>query len=74
MAQTIAQVVLLLSGGYAALGAVFGAWFAFRGVERVDHAARGAKIGFRLIILPGVAAFWPLFLLRWRRAAAGTEA
>ncbi len=50
---------------YAALGVLFAMAFITRGVSRVDPAATGSGAGFRLIILPGVAAMWPLFLLRW---------
>lgn len=54
--------------GYAAIGLVFGLAFVSRGVDRVDPGAAGAGLGFRLLILPGSAALWPLLLQRWRRA------
>jgi hypothetical protein len=47
---------------------VFAAAFVIRGVQRVDPAAKGAPLGFRLLILPGCAALWPLLLGRWMRA------
>jgi hypothetical protein len=53
---------------YAIVGVLFAILFVLRGVQRVDHQARGASIGFRLLILPGAAAFWPLLLMRWLRA------
>jgi hypothetical protein len=37
------------------------------GVQRLDSEAQGSGLGFRLLIMPGVAAFWPLFLSRWLR-------
>ncbi|MGE0638904.1 MAG: hypothetical protein AB7G12_03385 [Thermoanaerobaculia bacterium] len=40
-----------------------------RGIERIDPAARGASRGFRLIVLPGAVALWPLLLRRWVRGA-----
>jgi hypothetical protein len=52
---------------YAALGALFAIAFLIRGVSRVDPHAEGSGIGFRLIIFPGVAAFWPFLLSRWIR-------
>lgn len=52
---------------YAGVGLLFAAAFVWVGVERLDTQARGAGIGFRLLVLPGVAAFWPLFLQRWAR-------
>lgn len=50
---------------YFALGWIFGLLFIFKGVQVIDSAAQGAKWRFRLFILPGVAAFWPLLLKRW---------
>lgn len=52
---------------YAALGVVFAVTFVTRGVQRIDPIARGSGIVFRLLILPGSAAFWPLLLNRWIR-------
>jgi hypothetical protein len=50
---------------YAAIGLLFAAAFLTAGISRVDPASKGSGIGFRLIILPGVAALWPLMLKRW---------
>jgi len=52
---------------YAALGVVCGLPFVFVGVQRLDSEAQGWGVGFRLLILPGVAAFWPMFLLQMNR-------
>jgi hypothetical protein len=49
---------------YSAAGIAFGVAFVARGVQRVDPLATGTGWGFRLIILPGVAALWPLLLRR----------
>lgn len=54
-------------GLYAALGWLFAVAFVTRGIERVDPGARGSGLGFRLIVLPGAAAFWPMLLSRWLR-------
>jgi hypothetical protein len=51
--------------GYAAVGLLFAAAFLTVGVSRVDPVSKGSGIGFRLIILPGVAALWPVMLKRW---------
>ncbi|MGI9625272.1 MAG: hypothetical protein ACR2QM_00435 [Longimicrobiales bacterium] len=58
---------------YAALGAAFAVLFAWKGAARIDPSAAGASWGFRLLILPGAAAFWPWLLLRWSRAARDEE-
>ena len=60
-----AEVVVLLCTVYIACGLVFAPFFVWRGVGRIDPAAKGAGIGFRLVILPGVAALWPVMLRRW---------
>jgi hypothetical protein len=57
--------LLLLFGGYLALGVVFALVFVAAGAGRVDTHARGGSWGFRLLILPGAAALWPLLLGRW---------
>ena len=52
---------------YGALGLVFALCFVTLGVGRIDPSAKGAGVGFRLMILPGAAALWPLLLWRWLR-------
>ncbi len=52
---------------YFAVGFLFAVVFVATGVKRIDPNAGGSGIGFRLLILPGSAAFWPLFLYRWIR-------
>jgi hypothetical protein len=61
----IAAVFLLLLGAYLACGLVFAIPFALVGVKRIDpHAAHGSW-GFRLLVIPGTMALWPLLLRRW---------
>ena len=61
-------VALWLAGIYAAIGVLFATVFVTVGIGRVDPVARKAPLGFRLIVLPGCAALWPLLLGRWMRA------
>ena len=60
-----AQIIGSVFMAYAFAGLVFAVAFALFGVQRVDPAAREAGAGFRLLILPGAAALWPLLLARW---------
>ena len=61
----IAVVFLFLLGAYLACGLVFALPFALVGVKKIDaHAAHGSW-GFRLLVIPGTIAFWPLLLRRW---------
>lgn len=72
--MTVAVVILIAAGVYAGLGLLFAGAFVVRGVEAVDPAAHGARWTFRALIVPGVAALWPLLARRWiaaRGAAAG---
>jgi hypothetical protein len=59
---------------YALVGLVFAAFFVSLGVQRLDPEAKGSGTGFRLLILPGVAAFWPMLLARWTRGVGGAAA
>jgi hypothetical protein len=67
MLEIIAKAILYAMVGYATLGVVFAVPFVWLGVQRLDSEAQGSGVGFRLLILPGVAAFWPMFLYRLRR-------
>lgn len=52
---------------YLGLGFVLSLPFVFKWVDQLDPGAKGAKWGFRLIILPASMALWPLWLLRLRK-------
>jgi hypothetical protein len=67
MLETIAKLIVYTMAVYASLGLAFAVPFVCLGVQRLDSEAQGSGAGFRLLILPGVAAFWPMFLYRLRR-------
>jgi len=61
----IAGVFLIALGAYLACGLAFAIPFVLVGVKRIDpHAAHGSW-GFRILIIPGTMALWPLLLKRW---------
>jgi hypothetical protein len=61
----ITAAFLILLAAYLGCGLVFAIPFALVGVKRIDpHAAHGSW-GFRLLVIPGTMAFWPLLLRRW---------
>jgi hypothetical protein len=61
----IAAIFLILLGAYLACGLVFAIPFALIGVKRIDPHASHGSCGFRLLVIPGTMAFWPLLLRRW---------
>lgn len=61
-------IALWIAGLYAAVGLAFAAVFVAIGIGRVDPVAQHAPLGFRLLVLPGCAALWPLLLRRWVRS------
>ncbi len=67
MLETFANALVYTLAVYAAFGLLFAVTFVWLGVQRLDSEAQGSGIGFRMLILPGVAAFWPMFLYRWTR-------
>ena len=71
MTHPLATLLVGLFTIYLGIGAVFAVAFAVAGVHRIDPMAKGAGWGFRLLITPGAALFWPLLLVRW---AAGSLA
>jgi len=70
MLETFAKAITYALALYVSLGLAFAVPFVWSGVQRLDSEAQRSGIGFRLLILPGVAAFWPMFLYRWRRGVA----
>lgn len=66
----IASLFLILMAAYLGFGLLVAIPFVLVGVRNIDpHAAHGSW-GFRLLIIPGTMAFWPLLLRRWTQ---GTE-
>ena len=61
----IAAIFLSLLGLYLGCGLVFAISFAAVGVKKIDPHATHGSWGFRVLIVPGAMAFWPLLLRRW---------
>ncbi|HVS14199.1 MAG TPA: hypothetical protein VMV46_09760 [Thermoanaerobaculia bacterium] len=69
----VVPALVFAIGIYAAIGLVFAIAFVARGVAVIDPAARGAPLGFRLLILPASAALWPWLAWRWWRRSPPRE-
>ncbi len=64
------SLLLATASAYAGIGVLFALYFAWRGVERYDSVAQGASWGFRLLVIPGAAALWPILLARTVRGGS----
>jgi hypothetical protein len=69
MALELATWLVRAIGAYLLAGLLFAIPFVLRGARAIDPVAREGTCGFRLIILPGVIAFWPLLARRWLSGA-----
>ena len=56
---------------YFVAGLVFACVFVARGAGFLDPAAGRSGWGFRMMIIPGSAALWPVLLVRSIRASGG---
>ena len=73
MIEILAWILVIGLGVYLGLGVVFAVPFILRGAGRIDSSAIEGSVGFRLLILPGTLALWPLLLQRWRRSEGTIE-
>jgi hypothetical protein len=64
LARALSDFLLL----YLSCGLLFGSTFITAGAGKVDAAARGTSVPFRLLILPATVAFWPFLAARWIKA------
>lgn len=62
------QALLATLGAYAVLGFLMGSWILTTIAPRRDPALRHTPRHLRLLLLPGMAALWPLYLARHARA------
>jgi len=64
MMPTTAQLLVETVALYLGCGAAFALLFLWRWVGRLDSSAEHGTWGFRVLVFPGVATFWPLFVVR----------
>lgn len=62
------EIMLSIVGGYFMLGVLFAIPFALWGSKKIDPKARKGTWGFRVLLIPGSALFWPFLLKRWLNA------
>jgi hypothetical protein len=66
----VAQLLVTSATTYAACGVVFVLLVLPRLVLRLDAGLHAAPMSVRLLLAPGLAALWPLFV--WRLLAGST--
>jgi len=66
----LANIMVLAVSIYLGIGLLFSIPFVFAGAGRIDSTAREATLGFKLIIIPGSMALWPLLAWRWIKGAS----
>jgi len=69
MPLEVARIVVGMFELYSVAGVVFSVLFLPRAVTRLDPRVADAPATLRLLIVPGVAALWPLFAWRWLSGA-----
>lgn len=65
MSLEVAKTIVAVFEGYLLAGAGFACLFLPRAITRLDRRVDGSPKTLRLLILPGVAALWPLLAWRW---------
>ena len=61
----IVEIFVYLFLVYLLVGLIFGIWFAFKGAQKVDTGMDGAKLGMRLLLIPGSMGLWPVLLRKY---------
>ncbi|MFI5209598.1 MAG: hypothetical protein ACHQ2E_04055 [Gemmatimonadales bacterium] len=69
MTPWLARIIVAALCLYSGIGVGVALWIALRGLQRLDPVAEHGTWGFRLLILPGLTALWPLILARYIRGS-----
>lgn len=73
MSVLVSSWIVALAGAHLALGLFFALAFLTKGLARVDPIAARGPLAFKLLLVPGVAALWPLLLRCWVRGGPLAE-
>lgn len=52
---------------YLLAGVVFAALFLWRGIDKIDEAAKGISWKTRALFFPGIVALWPVLWRKWQK-------
>jgi hypothetical protein len=67
--ETLVTILVYLLELYAVAGVVFSIILILKGLKSIDSGVEGTSIWFKLLIFPGLCAFWPLFFMKWRNSS-----
>ncbi|MCB0523393.1 MAG: hypothetical protein R3A50_07520 [Saprospiraceae bacterium] len=63
--ENLIEITFLIIGIYLFLGVLFTIILMWNGLEKLDPQTKGAGWFFKLLIFPGMTAFWVVFLRKW---------
>jgi hypothetical protein len=66
-------IILYIVMTYLSIGFLFSIVFVTRLIDRIDEAVQGASWTFRLMIIPGCVAFWPVLLNNFQKTRQGKK-
>lgn len=63
--MTFLTLLITLFYLYLGIGLLFGVWFVFKGVDKIDEQMHGTSWRTRLLLLPGTVGLWVVLLNKW---------
>lgn len=66
--EEVVSNIFFVIGLYLSIGLVFGLIFISLGLKNVDEGSIDTSWKFKLLLIPGMLVFWPLFLKKWMGA------
>ena len=63
--EILIHAFIILFLAYCLIGLIVGVAFVVKGVKKVDPVSANSGLAFRLLILPGSIALWPVLLRKW---------
>ena len=65
--EVVVSYIFAAIGIYLLLGFLYYLAFIFKWAAQLDENTKGSGIGFRLLILPGTLALWPVLYWKWKK-------
>lgn len=65
--EVVVSYIFTVIGIYLLLGFLYYLAFIFKWAAQLDENTKGSGIGFKLLILPGTLALWPVLYWKWKK-------